>query len=150
MGRLFRVLLVIAIAAIGMRLFNSGDLEPPGESMAADLRQTATPLGKSCGNAAHWSKAQRFLGQRATLKGRVEAVTYRPDEDGRPTWINIGASFPNDNRLDLIIWGRNRSGFRGVLSRLSRGREICAQGVVERYRGTYQIELKRPAQIRIF
>jgi len=148
-GRLFRVVLVIAIAATGMRLFNSGDLEQPGDSVVADSRQTAIPLGESCENAAHWSKAQRFLGRRATLKGRIAAVTYRPDESGRPTWINVGASYPNDNRLDLIIWGRNRARFRSLLSRLSTGREVCAQGVVERYRGTYQIELTRPAQVRI-
>lgn len=109
----------------------------------------AVPIGENCRNPADWTTARQFVGQRAALQGQITGITYRPELNGQPTWVSIGSDFPNRNRLELVIWGRNRSTFESELRRLSVGDEICAVGQVSEFRGVVQIELQNAAQLSV-
>lgn len=102
-----------------------------------------------CQNPTNWGSARRMVGRDAVIAGPVTAVTYRPDRDGQPTWISIGATFPDRDRFDVLIWGRNRSALSSVLSRIDSGDSICVQGGVSEYRGVVQIEVDDPSQLWI-
>lgn len=47
----------------------------------------------------------------------VVATRYEPDLRGRPTFIDVGAAYPDPDRLRLVVWGRNRDSFPGRQSR---------------------------------
>jgi hypothetical protein len=105
-------------------------------------------IGESCDNPLEWRGAAGRIGEHVAVSGPIMRVTHREDVNGSPTWIEIGAAFPDSSRLTLIIWGSNRPHFTAVLRQLAEGREVCAQGVVETFRGQPQIELESASQLR--
>jgi hypothetical protein len=76
------------------------------------------------------------------LKGRVARVHYARSAAGSPTFIDLGAAYPSQRRLTLVIWGRDRENFPASPERLFRkGQIVCAQGVPRLYRGAVQMEV---------
>ena len=74
-------------------------------------------------------------------------------------WLDVGGRYPNQNRLTVVVWGKNWSRFNILeldaqhwLAR-NPGEErhvsICIMGKVVEYKGVPQIELQHPGQIRI-
>lgn len=140
---------VVIITAMGMLVWVTSSRAPSESASESGFRESSVSIGENCTNPATWKNAQNYLDRRAALEGPVEGVTYRSQSPGQPTWINIGAPFPDNDRLVLVIWGRNRDQFESLLSRLSTGQTICAIGEVSEYRGTAQIELERVDQIKL-
>jgi hypothetical protein len=70
------------------------------------------------------------------------SVVYARSSNGRPTFINLGAAYPNPNRLTILIWGEDRPNFPRAPERMfGPGQTICAQGRVTLYRGVSEIEV---------
>jgi hypothetical protein len=110
---------------------------PTSTAAAMPLRLTAW-----CGGSESWQSAGRKTGRLVRVKARVVSAVYARSSSGRPTFINLGHSYPNPNRLTLLIWGRNRANFPAAPERMfRRGRLVCAQGIVTRYRGVPEIEV---------
>jgi very-short-patch-repair endonuclease len=105
------------------------------------------PPGRSCDNPLDWQRASDYVGKRVALSGPVIAVKYGSDMNGRPTWITVGAPYPDRTRLELLIWGSNLSKFPDNLESRLEGKPVCAYGVVSTYKGTLQIELKQSGQL---
>ncbi len=123
-----------------------------GRDSITSEREAVEPtglVGESCRSPASWTSARQFVGQRAAISGEVKGITHRSDLGGQPTWINVGAEFPNRDRLELVIWGRNRPAFDSEIRRLAVGDEICAIGTISEYRGVVQIELQNAAQLSV-
>jgi len=105
------------------------------------------PLGTSCDNPRNWQQAGNFIGQSVAFLGPVIEVSYQARVNGKPTYINMGAAFPDKDRLTLVVWGRNLGKFGSNLENRYEGATACAFGKVQSYKGTVQIELKQPSQL---
>jgi hypothetical protein len=119
---------------------------------AAQARQATSSSGQSvsasCVGAVSWQNAHRMIGRYATIKGRVAGTTYASTSNGSPTFLNIGADYPNSRRVTAVIWRENRARFRRPEIRY-RGRTVCIRGYVDTYGGAVSIELESPSQITV-
>lgn len=144
---------LITIAIIATPL--GSDSSRQAASGAAGVEREASPEPAQprvtrpswCRNPTNWASAAQKIGEQSAVIGRVSAVNYRPDLDGQPTWISIGRAFPDRDRFDIIIWGRNRSSLSNVLSNIDVGKTVCVRGLISEYRGVVQLELSDPGQL---
>jgi very-short-patch-repair endonuclease len=128
------------------------DPAPPPQSQPSPRREVepappSVQLGSSCDNPRNWQQAREYVGKRVALSGPVIGVKYGSNVNGKPTWITVGAPYPDRNRLELIIWGRNLDKFPSNLKSRLEGRSVCAYGEVSTYRDTLQIELEQSGQL---
>lgn len=123
------------------------------ESVGDISTETETPIDKTpgadCSEPLPWRRAGSYVGQNLSFVGVVHEVSYMPELDGEPTFVNIGASFPDTERLTAVIWGRNGPYFYDFINSQPVGLTVCVSGKVESYRGTAQIELRSPAQLSV-
>jgi len=118
----------------------------PTSSKLPESQAQLVVRGEDCRRPIGWREATDFIGQTVAVSGIVLDVTSRPDVNGQPTWITVGANFPNP-RLTLTIWGANRNEFNSDLLGMLEGKRVCAYGEIETYKGNAQIELVKPAQL---
>ncbi|HLS16563.1 MAG TPA: hypothetical protein VK049_01860 [Paenalcaligenes sp.] len=101
----------------------------------------------SCRHAIPWSEAKTKNNQRVTVEGVVAEYRYMPRIKGQPTWINLGAKYPDKNRFTLIIWGNKRDAFGSQLSAALTGQTVCATGTVKIREGVPQLVLYSPQNL---
>jgi hypothetical protein len=89
-----------------------------------------------------------MIGRVATIRGRVAGTHYASSSNGSPTFLNLGADYPSQRRITVVIWSENRARF-GVPEQRYRGRMICVRGFVDTYAGVPEIEATSPSQIFI-
>ena len=92
-------------------------------------------------------EAAGHIGEKGTVCGTVEGSYYDRSLRGRPTFLNLDGRYPRQP-FTVVIWGENRAAF-GAPERRYPGREICVYGTIGVYRGTPQIVVRRPGQIRV-
>lgn len=100
-------------------------------------------------NAISWKKAGQHIGEVVTVKGPVVGVKFARSSKGRPTFLNIGAAYPDSNRVTAVIWEENRGKFSPSPEALYRGKTICVTGEVYVYGGACNIEVTSPSQIEV-
>lgn len=135
---------VLAIAFLGFHFY--------GQTWLESQLQSFLPVSAEspCPDAVPWSSIRNYMGQTVTTTGPVKRVTYKPDVNGSPTWIEVGARFPDPDRLTLLIWGEDRPAFESKISQPIVGDTACATGEVSEYRGDVQIQLKDIEQITLY
>ena len=101
----------------------------------------------SCDSAVDWRDAPGFLGRVIYVKGPVAIIDHHSDIDGAPTYINLGASYPDRERFTLVIWGRNVEHFQPFLDEVQIGDMLCATGQVSEYQEISQIQMRSPGQV---
>ncbi len=101
------------------------------------------PKGTACDNPISWDKAGEYTGKTFIVVGPVVKITKPKGVRGNPTWIDIGAAFPDARRLTLVLWEDQASNFPMVKQDLL-GKNICVLGRIDIYKGSSQIELKKP------
>lgn len=93
--------------------------------------------------------AAQHVGDSVTLTGKVFGVRYLADAKNSPTFINLGAAFPNQ-LLTVVIWGPVRSKMTTPPSEEnSTGKQLTITGKIELYRGKPQIVVQDPAQLKM-
>lgn len=85
------------------------------------------------------------MGETAEVCGLVTGVHQSMRGKGKPTFINLDKPYPNQD-FTLMIWADRKEAF-GDLSRLS-GKQVCAFGIIKRYRGTLEIILNVPSDLK--
>lgn len=110
---------------------------------------TKAPKGTTCANAVRWDEARRYVGQTLVVVGPLIKVTQRDNVQGNPTWVEIGAAYPNPQRLTLVFWGDRKKQFPEVRPGQLTGKLVCAVGKIEDYKGVAQLELKHERQLRV-
>jgi hypothetical protein len=90
--------------------------------------------------------AIHFVGQVATVCGRVASAKYAADSKGQPTFLNLDKPYPN-HVFTAVIWGKDRGAFSDAPESLA-GRHICVSGTVQLYRGKAEILVSGPNQIQ--
>lgn len=119
---------------------------PQSQQVAARAATAApaTPSGQTCDTPINWRSAKDYAEQRVAVLGTVAEYRYMPNVNGSPTWINLGAKYPNKNRLAVIVWGDNRDRFGRALTSNLVNRQICILGTVKMRDGVPQIAISRP------
>jgi hypothetical protein len=92
------------------------------------------------------AEAYRYIGKEATVCGRVADATWMERIRGRPTFLNLGASYPGQT-FTVVIWDDARGRFETAPHVLFAGADICVTGLVETYKGKPQIVVRDPARI---
>jgi hypothetical protein len=91
--------------------------------------------------------AAKFIGQQKTVCGTVASAHYATRSKGQPTFLNLNKPYPQPI-FTVLIWGSDRSKFEKPPETLS-GKEICVSGVIQSYRGSPEIIVKDPSQIKV-
>jgi very-short-patch-repair endonuclease len=107
------------------------------------------PEGATCDNPVGWQQAGQHIGQTVAVVGPLMKVTNRENIRGNPTWIDIGALYPNTERLVLVIWGEQKSEFPMMMPGQLEGRSVCIIGQIKNYKSTFQIELRTSSQLKV-
>lgn len=103
----------------------------------------------ACPGSTNWDEAASVEGQDTTIRGPVAGVSYRPDVNGAPTFINVGADYPDSSRFTVIVWGQDRDAFTSTPENTYKGKKVCVSGKVASYRGLPQMEVSGPDQIQV-
>lgn len=119
-------------------------------SDAITLQNVANaPKGTTCKNPIPWNEARAHIGKTLVVAGPLMKVTQRENVKGNPTWIEIGGSYPSDQRLMIIIWGQQKSNFPTLKTTHLEGKNVCVIGRILNYRGVPQIELTKDDEFMI-
>lgn len=140
--------IISMLIMVGAYIFVNIDNNKPQMTQAAVHNAKEAVASHSAGNSCEapisWQNAMDYVDQEVAVLGTVAEYSYLPKVNGAPTWLNLGAKYPEKNRFSLVIWGDYRSQFGAVLSRDLVSKQICAIGVVKLWKGIPQMEIKRP------
>ena len=90
-------------------------------------------------------EAHTAVGGTATVCGRVDDAAFARSVRGKPTFLNLGGSYPN-HAFTIVIWEADRARFgRPEVSLL--GAQVCVTGRVETHRGKPQVVVSHPDQL---
>jgi hypothetical protein len=98
-----------------------------------------------CENSISAAEAKNHLGENATVCGQVVSAHFAATSRGRPTFLNLDEPYPNQI-FTIVIWGSDRAKF-GSPESTYKGKDICASGPIESYRGVPQIVAHEAGQI---
>ena len=91
------------------------------------------------------SDASNFIGQTKTVCGLVSSGAHFEKAPGKPTFINLGKPFP-DQEFTVLIQGENIEPFDKPAMRLHE-KSICVTGLIEDAQGVPLIELTTVDQL---
>lgn len=94
------------------------------------------------------SQARYFIGDEATVCGRVVATRYKPNGNADPTYLNLDKPFP-DVVFSVIVFGKDRINFTFKPEEYYMNKRICVKGKVGEFKGTPQIIVTGPHQIEL-
>ena len=93
-------------------------------------------------------EAHKYIGQSKTVCGVVVNTKYASTTKGSPTFLNLNKPYPN-HIFTIVIWGTNRSKFDQPPENFYKGKNVCATGKIESYKGTPEIIVESPSQIKL-
>lgn len=100
-----------------------------------------------CDTAQDWSGARQLVGSAGLITGPVVSVRSAPDEPGSPTFINLGADYPDPSRVTVVIWGDDLDNFDAPPADAYSDETLCVFGDVRDYQGAVQIPVAEPRSI---
>ncbi len=86
------------------------------------------------------------VGETVHVCAKVYGVKYLTS-GGKPTFVKVGASYPN-SPLTLLIWQDIRDSFSYQPEKLD-GKNICVIGKLELYKGKPEIVIKKERNIEL-
>lgn len=93
-------------------------------------------------------QAAAHVGEEVTVCGKVYGGKYLDRSNGTPTFINIGAAYP-DSPFTVVIFGSDRGRFSYKPEKDLDGKMICVTGKVKEYKGKAEIIVSDEQQIKI-
>ena len=112
-------------------------------------RGPASATGDLCDHAVSPSNARSLVGQQVVVKGPVADVHYAANGDGQPTFLYLGAPYPDPTRLTVVIWGRDRGRFPRPPEEAYASTTICVAGTVETTPDGLGMEVDSPGNIAV-
>jgi|SRR5215472_3770269 len=108
----------------------------------------AVILGSQPAGAAaiNLEDAAGHVGENVTVCGIVASAQYAARSKGQPTFLNIGKPYPNQE-FTALIWGSERAKF-GDPEKTLQGKRVCVTGTIRLYRGSAEVILNGPEQLR--
>ena len=87
-------------------------------------------------------EAAHHVGETATVCGNVASANYTSHSKGQPTFLNLDKAYANQT-FTAVIWGSDRSKFGTPESALL-GKQVCATGVIQLFRGRPEVIVHDP------
>jgi hypothetical protein len=87
--------------------------------------------------------AKNHIGEQATVCGKVAGERTAASSRGKPTFINLDSTYPNQV-FTILVWGDDRKNV-GELPRV--GSRVCASGVIKAYGGVPEIVVRSSGQL---
>lgn len=109
--------------------------------------KTLTPVAVS-GNEITAEEASKYPGETKTVCGKVFGTKFLDHSNGTPTFINMGAAYPN-SPFTLVIFGSDRSNFKYKPENFLNGKDICVTGAIKMYKDKPEIVVSNQSQISI-
>ncbi len=106
--------------------------------------ETAVPAG-----AISWQDASQHIGELVTVYGSVVGSNCASSSNGAPTFLDLGAAYPNESRVSVVIWGEDRPAFPEAPEAMYAGQTVCVTGVIYVYNDVCNIEVTSPSQIQV-
>ena len=113
----------------------------------------------------HWSEAKEHIDENVTIYGEIASTYFDwqkydrerdrwvafPDVEIKvpPTFIEVGAKYPNAELLKVVIWGRDRKRFEQPPEDLYRGKAALIKGRPYMYNGLVHIKVSSPAEMTV-
>ena len=125
--------------------------EAAGRGMTVHPRaaEPTSLAGSSCSQPLPWSEARGRTGSVVAIAGPVTRVAIRDDVSGRPVFMTVGQPFPSRQRVDLVIWGRDRARFQTLLDAGLEGRDVCVFARIDDRNGVPQIVLGNSVELQL-
>lgn len=92
------------------------------------------------------NEAFKYVGQKITVCGKVFGSKFLDKAKGQPTFLNVGAAYPNAP-FTVVIFGETRKAFSDSPEKLYNGKNICVTGVVQEYKGKVEIVVSKADEI---
>lgn len=143
---LLAALLSVPLTAVACGSSSSAGDTSIGSSTATIVEPTDAAADS---NIVAWSEASAHIGESVTIEGPVAGAVYAESSNGSPTFLNIGADYPDESRFTVVIWGENRGNFTLAPEDQYAGQTIRVTGTVSDYQGVPQIEAASPGDIEI-
>jgi len=106
-----------------------------------------TPTPDPCPGAIPWNQAIDHAGQEITVIGQVMDATWASSSRGKPTFLNLGAVYPDPGRFTVLMWIDARYRFDAPPEELFMGKTVCVTGTIQIYRDGAEMEVEFPGQI---
>lgn len=94
------------------------------------------------------SEAGRHIGEKVVVCGKVYGVKFLDKAKGEPTFLNVGAAYPN-SPFTVVIFGETRKLLTDAPEKLYNGKNVCVTGIVKEYKGKAEIVVSKPEEISI-
>ena len=130
---------IVIVVAIVLVIVKPWDGTPP----LVDGQPKELPAGSIA-----WDEAKYHIGERVTVCGPVVDATWASGSNGKPTFLNLGKSYPDPDRFTVVIWIQNRSNFPQAPEDYYLGKTICVTGLITEYSGIAEIEVQYPSDIQ--
>jgi len=97
-----------------------------------------------------WSSkdAADHVGERGTICGPVVDTRYATASNGKPTFLNFDRAYPK-HIMVVVIWGSDRGAFPSNPQTYYKGKDVCATGLIESYKGKPEIVARNGDQLEI-
>jgi micrococcal nuclease len=93
-------------------------------------------------------EVNNHIGDSITVCGKVYSTRYLVSAKGSPTFLNLGAAYPNQ-KLTVVIWSKVRNQFESLPEEMFDQKDVCVTGKIETYKGKPQIVINLSDQIII-
>ena len=90
----------------------------------------------------------KHIGETAHVCGKVFDTKYLTSAQNSPTFINIGAAYPN-SLLTLFIWQDVRNTFSYPPDTFLQGKKVCVTGTLVLYKGKPEMIIKSERDIEV-
>jgi hypothetical protein len=90
----------------------------------------------------------KHIGDSVTVCGKIFSTNYLETGHDSPTFLNMGAAYPNDI-LSVLIWKKARAKFSYKPEEKLLNKTICVTGRIVSYKGKPQIVVHQESQITL-
>jgi hypothetical protein len=90
---------------------------------------------------------RKHIGDSVKICSKVYDTKYLESLKGSPTFLNVGAAYPNE-LLMILIWSDTRKQFKKPLEEYYKGAQICVTGRVQMYNQIPEIIIYSSKQIQ--
>ena len=125
----------------------------PGDSKwAALIGSGSSTSGGASGipdGAIEWTEASSHIGEIVTVHGPVKDSSFLNESNEQPTYIDIGAAYPDGSRVSMVVWGEDRGNFPGEPESMYLGKTVCVTGELYAYDNATYVKVASPDQVKV-
>ena len=99
--------------------------------------------------AIDWTEAKSHIGETVTVYGPVKDYSFLTESNGQPCYIDIGAAYPDDSRVSMVVWGEDRGNFPDAPETMYQGKTVCVTGELYAYDNATYVKVSTPDQVKV-